>query len=51
MLIARILQTVTHVAMPQSDAVVGVRFAFFFVQLAAMAGMGALVALTATTAG
>jgi uncharacterized MAPEG superfamily protein len=47
-LIARVLQTVTHVAVPQSDAVVGVRFAFFFVQLAAMAGMGVLVALAAT---
>ena len=44
MLIARILQTVTHVAVPQSDAVVGVRFAFFFVQLAAMAAMGIVVA-------
>jgi uncharacterized MAPEG superfamily protein len=44
MLIARVLQTLTHVAVPQSDAVVGVRFAFFFVQLAAMAAMGVVVA-------
>ena len=44
MLIARVLQTVTHVAVPQSDAVVGVRFALFFVQLAAMAAMGIVVA-------
>ncbi len=45
-LIARVLQTLTHLAMPQSDTVVGVRFAFFFVQLAAMVGMGIVVAVS-----
>jgi len=44
LLAARVLQTVTHVAVPQTDAVVGVRFAFFFIQIVCMAGMGILVA-------
>jgi len=44
---ARVLQTVTHVAVEQTNTVVGVRFAFFFVQIVCMAGMGILVALRA----
>ena len=51
LLIARVLQTVTHVAVPQTDAVVGIRFAFFFTQLVCMGGMGILVALTAGAGG
>ena len=44
---ARVLQTVTHVVVEQTDVVVGVRFAFFLIQLVCMAGMGILVALRA----
>ena len=47
LLVARVLQTVTHVAVAQTDAAVAVRFAFFFVQVACMIGMGVLVALRA----
>jgi uncharacterized MAPEG superfamily protein len=47
MLAARALQTVTHVAFEQTDPVVAVRFAFFFVQIVCMAAMGMLVALRA----
>ena len=47
LLAARALQTVTHVAVEQTDAVVGVRFALFFIQLVCMAGMGILVVLRA----
>ena len=47
LLAARVLQTVTHVAVEQTDAIVGVRFAFFFTQIVCMAGMGILVALRA----
>jgi len=47
LLAARVLQTVTHLAVEQTDAVVGVRFAFFFTQIVCMVGMGILVALRA----
>ncbi len=47
LLAARVLQTVTHVVVAQTNAVVGVRFAFFFTQIVCMAGMGILVALQA----
>jgi uncharacterized MAPEG superfamily protein len=47
LLVARALQTVTHVAVEQTDAVVGVRFAFYFIQIVCMAGMATLVALRA----
>ncbi|HXJ34827.1 MAG TPA: MAPEG family protein [Candidatus Eisenbacteria bacterium] len=47
MLAARVLQTLTHVTFPQTDPVVGVRFAFFFTQLVCMAAMGTIVALHA----
>lgn len=39
-LIARILQTVTHVAFEETDAAVGVRFSFFLVQIVSMLCMG-----------
>jgi len=47
LLAARVLQTITHVAVEQSNVAVGVRFAFFLAQLVCMAGMGILVALRA----
>jgi len=47
LLAARVLQTVTHVAVEQTDAAVSVRFTFFFIQIVCMAGMGVLVALRA----
>lgn len=45
LLVARVLQTVTHVAVEQTDPVVAVRFTFFFVQIVCMAAMGIIVAL------
>jgi len=45
LLVARVLQTVIHVTVAQTDAVVGVRFAFFLIQIVCMVGMGILVAL------
>jgi uncharacterized MAPEG superfamily protein len=47
LLAGRVLQTVTHVAVEQTNAVVGVRFAFFFTQLVCMIWMGIFVALRA----
>lgn len=44
-LVGRVLQTSVHIALPQTNAVVSVRFAFFLVQALAMLGMaGVLVA-------
>ena len=45
LLAARVSQTVTHVAFEQTDVVVAIRFAFFFVQLVCMVGMGIFVAI------
>ena len=45
LLAARVSQTGTHVAFEQTDVVVAIRFAFFFVQLVCMVGMGILVAI------
>jgi uncharacterized MAPEG superfamily protein len=47
LIVARVLQTVTHVTFEQTHAVVAVRFSFFFVQIVCMAAMGILVALRA----
>lgn len=47
LLVARVLQTVTHAAVEQTDVVVAVRFSFFFVQTVCMIGMRILVALRA----
>ena len=47
LLAARVLQTVTHVSVEQTNAAVGVRFVFFFIQIACMAGMGIVIALQA----
>jgi uncharacterized MAPEG superfamily protein len=46
-LVARVLQTTTHIAFEETSAAVGVRFAFFFTQIACVAGMGVLVARAA----
>ena len=46
---ALVLQTVTHVAVRQTDAVVGIRFTFFFIQIVCMIGMGILVAFKRAT--
>lgn len=48
LLVGRVAQTVTHVAVEQTDAAVGVRFAFFFVQIVCMIGMGIVVVLWAS---
>jgi len=40
---ARVCQTVTHIAFTPTNLVVGVRFAFFFTQLACMLAMAAIV--------
>ena len=45
LLVSRVLQTVTHVVFVQTDAVVGVRFAFFHIQIVCMVGMGIFVVL------
>jgi uncharacterized MAPEG superfamily protein len=45
LLVSRVLQTVTHVAFVQTDAVVGVRFAFFLIQIVCLVGMGIFVVL------
>lgn len=41
---ARVAQTVIHVALAETSAAVGVRFAFFFTQLACLVAMGVAVA-------
>jgi len=46
-LAARVLQTVTHVALDETPAAVGVRFGFFFTQIACVLWMGGIVAATA----
>ena len=44
-LAARIPQSLVHVCLPQTDRVVSVRFAFFFVQLLSFCALIALIAL------
>ena len=46
-LVARICQSSIHMALEQTNAIVAVRFAFFFVQALCMIAMGAIVALSA----
>lgn len=43
-LAARVLQTITHVALDETPTTVGVRFAFFFTQIVCVAWMGAIAA-------
>jgi len=47
LLVARVCQTVVHLALTQTDVVAGIRFVFFFAQLACMLAMGIYVALYA----
>jgi uncharacterized MAPEG superfamily protein len=47
LLIARVFQTVIHVAFTETNVAVGVRFGFFLVQIVCMFWMGILVALEA----
>jgi uncharacterized MAPEG superfamily protein len=46
-LVARICQSSIHMALEQTNAIVAVRFTFFFVQALCMIAMGAIVALFA----
>jgi uncharacterized MAPEG superfamily protein len=41
---ARVLQTLTHIGCSETSAAVGVRFAFFFIQLACLIAMGVVIA-------
>lgn len=47
LMIARICQTVVHVAFAQTPTFVSIRFAFFFIQIVCMFAMGIIVALGA----
>ena len=48
LLAARILQTVTHISgVAQTNTAIAIRFAFYFIQIACMAGMGIAIALRA----
>lgn len=47
LLVARVGQTVTHIACTPSNIAAGVRFAFFFTQAASMVAMIAVIALHA----
>ncbi|MGH6965056.1 MAG: MAPEG family protein [Phenylobacterium sp.] len=42
---ARVVQTSIHMALPETNATIGVRFSFFTVQVLAMAAMAVLVVL------
>jgi uncharacterized MAPEG superfamily protein len=44
---ARICQTLVHVGFAQTDLVAGLRFLYFFAQIAAMIAMGVAVAIAA----
>jgi hypothetical protein len=46
-LVARIGQSLTHMAFPETNVSVGIRFTFFAVQLFAMLWMAVLVAVNA----
>ncbi len=43
-LVARVCQTLVHVAFPETDRTVSVRFGFFAVQIVAMSAMAAILA-------
>jgi uncharacterized MAPEG superfamily protein len=43
MLAARVGQTLTHIMLPPTNAAAGLRFAFFFAQVACMIAMGVIV--------
>ena len=42
-LVARVLQSLVHVCLPQSNTVAAVRFAFFFVQIVCFVALIAMV--------
>jgi uncharacterized MAPEG superfamily protein len=42
-LVARIAQTITHLLLPQTNLIAGIRFAFFFVQLMAMMAIAVII--------
>jgi uncharacterized MAPEG superfamily protein len=46
MLAARIGQTVTHVALPPTNAASGLRFALFFIQVVTMIAVSVVIAAT-----
>ena len=48
MLAARIGQTVTHIALPPTNAATGLRFALFLMQAACMIAMGMVIVVTPT---
>ena len=47
LLVARVFQTITHIAFEPTNTMVGVRFAFYFTQLACLFWMGITVAILA----
>ncbi len=47
-MVGRVVQTSIHMALPETNASVAVRFSFFLIQVVAMIAMGVLVALAAT---
>jgi uncharacterized MAPEG superfamily protein len=47
MLAARICQTLTHILLPQNNAIAGLRFGFFFVQVACIMAMGGITTVVA----
>jgi len=47
LLVARVFQTITHIAFEPTNTMVGVRFAFYFTQLVCMFWMGITVAILA----
>ena len=44
LIVARVLQTLIHISLKQTDLVAGIRFAFYFVQFICMFTMGVFVA-------
>lgn len=46
-LATRIPQTIVHIAFPETNLAVGVRFTFFFAQLLCFLGMGVVIAVSA----
>jgi uncharacterized MAPEG superfamily protein len=47
LLVARVLQTITHIVFEQTNIVAGARFALFFTQLVCMFWMGIIVVIRA----
>lgn len=47
-MLSRVAQTSIHMALPETNASVGVRFSFFLIQVVTMSAMGVQVAIAAT---